>query len=64
MVGMTISVGIITSLPSTPPIYKTTFSTVMIPLSASMASRVFRNTKLFDLNNSFTETREHNVATV
>lgn len=52
---MTILVGIDMLLPSTPPVFKTTFPAALIPVMAAMASRVFRNTKLFDRNDTLME---------
>lgn len=42
-------------LPSIPPVFKTMFPAALVPVMGAMASRVFRNTKLFDRNDTFTE---------
>ncbi|KAF9447365.1 hypothetical protein P691DRAFT_760851 [Macrolepiota fuliginosa MF-IS2] len=46
---LSLPVGILIILPSTPPIYKLVLGFPLISLTASMACRVFRNMKLHDL---------------
>lgn len=62
---MTIVAGTTVTLPSIPKTFKPTYPSVMVCLMASMASRVFRNMKLFDLRSGgFTETYTSNAPAV
>lgn len=49
-IGIYIIVLILLGLPSVPPVYQNMFAFPSVSLSASMACRVYRNIKLFDLD--------------